>query len=232
MATIPYRQAVGSLMYLMICTRPDIAAAVQTVSRFAENPAPAHWSAVKRIFAYLQKTKHFGLRFIKSKENSEEKLTGYTDSDWGGCQDSRRSTTGIVFTYCGAAISWSSKRQRTVALSSCEAEYMAACEAAKEATWLKQLLTEMGVSLSDPIPVYFDSKSAMALIQNPVHHERSKHIEIRHHFVREKVEDKTVEFHYVPTDLLIADMLTKGVLEAKTKICRDGMGVTEVYGKR
>ena len=105
---------------------------------------------------------------------------------------------------------------------------MAACEAAKEATWLKQLFTEMGEPLPDPVIIFSDSKSAMALIQNPVHHERSKHIAIRHHFVREKVGDHTVAFEYTPTEELIADILTKGVPEAKTRFCCGGMGVLEV----
>ena len=128
MANVPYREAVGSLMYLMICTRPDLAAAVQMVSRFSSNPGPQHWEAVKHIFRYLQKTKSLQLTFRKQ---GVLKLTGFSDSDWEKCEDTRRSISGYVFMLGGAAISWSSRKQKSVSLSSCEAEYVAACEATR-----------------------------------------------------------------------------------------------------
>jgi hypothetical protein len=224
MERTPYREAVGSLMYLMVSTRPDLAAAVQIVSRFATNPAPAHWKAVQRVLQYLQYTKDHGIKFQK-QGNTE--ITGYCDSDWAGCNDTRRSTTGYLFKLGGAAISWCSRRQKSVALSSCEAEYMSACEATKEACWEKNLVEELGFQHGS-IPVMIDNQSAIALIQNPVFHSRTKHIGVRHHFVREKVQDGSVKFTYCPTEAMIADSLTKPVPTEKTEYCRREMGVEEM----
>ena len=225
MARIPYRQAVGSIMYLMVCTRPDIASAVQMVSRFGADPRPVHWKAVQRIFKYLVHTKDYGLTF---KREGSVKLTGFCDSDWGGCEDTRRSTTGYMFKLGGACVSWCSRRQKTVALSSCEAEFMAACEAAKEAIWEKQLLSELGWEQEEPVPIWTDSQSAIALINNPTFHDKSKHIEIRHFFIREKVNAGWVTYKYCETETMVADSLTKGVPRVKTEYCRERMGVLKV----
>ena len=225
MEQIPYRKAVGSLMYLMVSTRPDLAAAVGRVSRFGENPGPEHWRAVKWILKYLQKTKSHGLTFRKQ---GKVQITGYCDSDHNGCIDTRRSTTGYVMKLGGGSISWCSRRQKTVALSSCEAEYMAACEATREATWESKLLKELGYNGVCPIDIRSDSQSAIALIDNPVFHDKTKHIAAKYHFVREKVEDGTVTFTYCPTDENIADSLTKGVPKSKTKFCKIGMGVEDL----
>ena len=180
MESIPYREAVGALMYLMLGTRPDLAAAVQFVSRFGNNPSPEHWKVVVNIFQYVQKTKHYTLSFIRQ---GEIKLTGFTDSDWESCIDTRRSITGYVFKLGGAAVSWCSRRQRSVALSSCEAEYVAACEGTREAIWERAFLHELGFTQSDPTIIYCDSQSAIQLIQNPVFHDKSKHIQGKMHFV-------------------------------------------------
>ena len=137
MANIPYREAVGSLMYLMMCTRPDIASAVQFVSRFSSNPAPQHWEAVKQIFRYIRKTMSLQLTF---KKQGVVNLTCFSDSDWESCEDTRRSNSGYIFLLGGAAVSWCSRKQRSVALSSCEAEYVAACEETREAVWELTLL--------------------------------------------------------------------------------------------
>ena len=224
MEQIPYRQAVGSLMYLMVSTRPDLAAAVGRVSRFGKNPGPEHWRAVKWILMYLQKTKSHGLTFRKQ---GKMQVIGHCDSDHNGCVDTRRSTTGYVMKLGGGSISWCSRRQKTVALSSCEAEYMAACEATREATWEAKLLKELGYNGVCPIEIRSDSQSAIALIDNPVFHDKTKHIAAKYHFVREKVEDGTVAFSYCPTDSNIADSLTKGVPKLKTIFCRVGMGVED-----
>ena len=134
-----YQSAVGSLMYAMLGTRPDLAYTVSVVSRYSHNPTKGHWGAVKRIFAYLKGTVNLKLTF----QGRLEDLIGYTDSDWAGDTATRRSTSGYVFNVGSAAISWSSKRQATVALSTCEAEYIGQTQATKEAIWLRSLLTSL-----------------------------------------------------------------------------------------
>ena len=136
----PYRQAIGSLMYLMTCTRPDLAASIHILSRYMADPTKQHWEGVKRVFRYLKKTKDHGIMY---KKMGKLQLTGYCDSDWGGCVDTRRSTSGYVFLMNGACISWSSKRQGSVALSTCVSDFMAGCHAAKEAVWLRNYVSEV-----------------------------------------------------------------------------------------
>ena len=218
MANVPYREAVGSLMYLMMCTRPDIASAVQFVSRFSSNPAPQHWEAVKQIFKYVQKTKSLQLTFRKQ---GMVNLTCLSDSDWESCEDTRRSN--FVFLVGGAAVS---RKQRSVALSSCEAEYVAACEATREAVWEITLPEQLGYdNLETPI-VYMDSQSAMQLIANPVFHDKTKHIQGKMHYIREVAQEGLVTFAKVHTSLNLADILTKGVNAQKVVVCRIGMGLS------
>jgi hypothetical protein len=203
-----YQSAVGSLMYAMLGTRPDIAFAVSVVSRFSANPNPSHMVSVKRIMRYLGATAHMGLVF----RGHAKPLSGYTDSDWAGDPDTRRSTSGYVFTLGSGAISWSSKRQPTVSLSTCEAEYVGQTNAVKEAIWLQRFLKDI-----DPDPVtgatiiYGDNQGAIALAHNDVSHGRNKHMEVKHHFVREKITDGTVELQYVETSKQVADGLTKAL---------------------
>ena len=222
MLHIPYRQAVGALMYLMLGTRPDLAAAVQFVSRFGNNPSPEHWKVVVDIFKYVQKTKHLKLTFTHEGKTT---ITGYTDSDWESCMDTRRSMTGYVFKLGGASVSWCSRRQKSVALSSCEAEYVAACEATREAVWERALLHELGYPQLDPTIIYCDSQSAIQLIANPVFHDKTKHIQGKMHYVRERAQDGDVVFHKINTKANTADILTKGVPSDKVIICRNGMGL-------
>jgi hypothetical protein len=180
-----YQSAVGSLMYAMLGTRPDIAFAVSVVSRYASNPTEAHWKAVKRILRYLRSTITLELVY----KGDLKPLVGYSDADWAGDQDTRRSTSGYIFNIGSGAISWSSKRQPTVALSSCEAEYMGQTQAAKEAIWLRDLLENLTASPEElqATIVYCDNQGAIALAKNPQFHARTKHIDIQHHFVRERL---------------------------------------------
>jgi hypothetical protein len=221
MAGVPYREAVGSLMYLMVCTRPDLAAAVSVVSRFMQNPGVEHWQAVRQILRYVRGTTRVGLEFHKG---SEVIVSGYVDADWGGCVDTRKSTSGYIFLCAGAAISWASKKQPTVALSSTEAEYIAACFAAKEASWLDLLFGELGYP-QEVFRIESDNQSSLALMSNPVYHDRTKHVDIQYHFVREKVEDGLLEFVYCPTTQMAADSLTKGVPKVKFEQCRRQFGL-------
>ena len=218
----PYREAVGSLMYLMISTRPDLAVAVQAVSRFGANPGLQHWNAVLRIFQYLKKTKSLGLKYSKLHEPT---ISGYCDANFNRCLDSRRSTTGYVFKLGGGATSWRSKRQHSVVLSTAESEYVAACEATREAMWGRSLLEELGSKQQNATLIHSDSTSALSMINNAACNERMKHIDVKCHDVREKAAEGHVTFKYCPTDLMIADSLTKGVPKPKVKMCNDGMGL-------
>ena len=203
-----YARAIGSLMYLMLGTRPDIAFAVSCLSRFMANPTAAHIQAVKRVFRYLNGTVDLDLVY----QGGLEPLKGYTDADWGGDLETRRSTSGYLFNVGSGAISWSSKRQPTVALSSCEAEYMGETQATKEAIWLRRLLKELlGKGTDEPIAtvIYGDNQGAIMLAKNPQYHARTKHIDIQHHFVREKQAEGLVDIQYKPTSEQIADGLTK-----------------------
>ena len=139
--------------------------------------------------------------------------------------DTRRSTSGYVFMLGGAAVSWSSKRQATVAMSSCEAEYLAASHAAKESVWATGLLREFGFNESKPVRIFSDSQSTIKLVKNSVFHLRTKHIDIHTHFIRELVENRSIEMIYISTDFQVADSLTKGLPKSKTIFCREKMGV-------
>lgn len=220
---IPYQQAIGSLMYLAVLTRPDISFAVSYLSQFNNNFNESHWVCVKRVLKYLQNTKHYCLTFKKSDVNME----GYVDADWAGNKSDRRSYTGFIFKFSESAISWESRKQRTIALSSTEAEYMAISEAAKEAIYFKNLLYEL-TGQANSIKLFNDNMSAQKLAVSPLYHRRSKHIDIRHHFIREAISDKNVELFYLPTDQMIADVLTKSLTVAKHNRFVNDIGLVEV----
>jgi hypothetical protein len=222
MKEIPYQNAVGSLMYAMLGTRPDIAYAVGAVSRYNSNPGESHWRAVKRIFRYLKGTRDLELHYGKTGKT----LCGYSDADWAGDADDRRSTTGFTFLLGGGAITWKSQKQPTVALSTTEAEYMALCHSAKEAIWLKTLLRELGYQAGDtPTRIYTDNQGSMALAKNAVHHARTKHIDVRHHFIREKLEAKEITIEYCETDRMTADVLTKALARPKHHYFVENLGL-------
>lgn len=202
---IPYQQAVGSLMYLIQGTRPDLAFSVNYVCRYSTCYTGEHWKAVKRIMRYLRGTADLKLAFRK---NANHDFMGYTDADWGTDTDDRKSVTGFVFIRSGSAISWCSKKQPTVALSTAEAEYMALSACMQEAVWLKQLNDEI-FGKFHPINIFCDNQSALCNAENNGYSARSKHIDLRHHFIRELVMNKTCLLHYVNTEKNVADVLTK-----------------------
>ena len=215
-----YRSAVGSLVYAMMATRPDLSWSVSKLSQYLGKPTEAHWIAVKRVFRYINTTITHGLSFMKT---DDLKLVGYSDSDWGSSID-RRSTTGYCFMLSvqGGAISWKTRRQPTVALSSTEAEYMALSAATQEALYLKKLVREIDQNLSEHcITIHEDNQGAIALVDNPVHHNRTKHIDIRYHFIREQVQCNCIKIVYLLTNLMIADCLTKPVGRNKLDFCNN-----------
>ena len=152
-------------MYLMVGTRPDLAYAIGKLSQHSANPCESHWAGVERVMRYVQGTRNLEIVF-NSKSKSPE-LLGFSDADWAGCQDSRKSTSGYVFKFCGGAVSWSSRKQTVVATSTCEAEYIALCEACKEATWLRQVVADVVELDSDPtIMMGCDNAGTISFAQN------------------------------------------------------------------
>nr|GFA54552.1 retrovirus-related Pol polyprotein from transposon TNT 1-94 [Tanacetum cinerariifolium] len=214
MDRVPYASVVGSLMYVVVCTRPDLAHAVGVVSRFLSNPGKKHWEAVKWIFQYLRGTSKLGTTF----GNGKPTLVGYTYSDLAGNKDNIKSTSGYLMTFAGRAVSWQSRLQKYVALSTTEAEYMAEMEACKELLWLKRFLQELGFK-QQRYAVLCDNQSAIHLAKNSMFHKRTKHIDVRYHWIRDAIEDGMFELNKVHTDDNASDMLTKAVAREKLKIC-------------
>jgi len=211
-----YREAVGSLIYAMMCTRPDIAWIVTKLSQYLSRPFKEHWTAVKHVLRYLKSTLDYELYYSKCDDGLA--LIGYSDADWASCVDDRRSTTGYCFslTRFGPLISWKSRKQPTVALSSCEAEYIALAATVQEGLHLVQLLNDVdGGHQYSPVTVYEDNQGAIALCQNPVNRQRSKHIDVRYHFIRREVYASKVVVKYCPTSEMIADVMTKPVTKVK-----------------
>lgn len=220
---VPYREAVGSLMYLAVGTRPDISYALSVASQYMEKPMMFHWTAVKRIFKYLNGSANKGIVF---GNNININLKCYSDADYAGDVDTRRSTSGYVSMIGSGAISWCSQRQRMVSLSTTESEYVAASQALKELVWLHRLFLEIVPSKNDCIPkLYVDNQSAIKLIKNPEFHKRTKHIDVRYHFIREKFEDGFFELMYIPTKDQIADVFTKALPKIQFNRLRHMMGI-------
>ena len=205
---IDYIRAIGALMYLSQATRPDLAYAVSFLSRFSSDPSFKHWQAVKRVFRYLNGTVYHGLSIKAS--NEELKIVGFADADYAGDETSRKSTSGYVFLMNEACISWSSKKQSSVALSTTESELIAATFAAREAIWLKRLMEEIGENIGT-IRIGVDNNSVLQLIANPVFHARTKHIDVAQFFIREKVEEKEIQVERVDTTMNCADIFTKPI---------------------
>ena len=218
-----YGELIGCLLYLASCTRPDIAQAVGTLARFMSAPKQQHWLAAKGILRYISCTSARGITFRGAKA-----LAIFCDADFAGDMDTRRSRTGFVGTLNGGAIVWNSKLQPTVAASTCEAEYMALAAACKEALWLRKLLPDLGIAAHHgPITIQGDNVGALMVARNPISTPRSKHIDVLHHFARERAQRKEVCFEYISTAENMADVMTKALPERKFKLCLDGMGLSD-----
>ena len=220
-----YRSLVGSLLYLT-ATRPDIMYATSLLSRFMHNPRQIHLGVARRVLRYIQGTLDYGILF---ERKVEPKLIGYCDSDWGGCLDDMKSTSGYVFTLGSGVFSWGSKKQQTVAQSSAEAEYVSASLATSHAIWLRRILNDIGENQGEATQLFCDNKSAIAMTKNPVHHSRAKHIALKHHFIREAVEENENEIGYCKTEDQVADIFTKALPREKFEYLRELMGVTTTH---
>ncbi|PSC67067.1 Retrovirus-related Pol poly from transposon TNT 1-94, partial [Micractinium conductrix] len=220
--THSYSALVGSLMYLSICTRPDIAQAVGALARHMANPTTDHWTAAKTVLRYLTGTPDIGITFGAGPPG----LQVFCDADHAGDIDTRRSTTGYAFIFNGGAISWASRLQPTVAASTTEAEYIAAATTIKEGMWLRKLFQDLSLDLHT-VAICADSQTALKLLKNPIVSNRSKHIDVVHHFARERVARNEVTFEYISTESMVADALTKPVPATKFNFCQ---GYTFSFG--
>lgn len=218
----PYRELVGCLLYLAISTRPDISHTASLLGQFNDCFSKNHWNAAKRVLRYLKGTKDQGIFYKRERSD----IIGYVDADWAASACDRRSFSGFVFLLGGGAITWDSKKQRTVALSTTEAEYMAMAEAAKEIVHLRRFLLELGVSSANSINLCVDNMSAQKLASNPIHHVRTKHIDVRYHFIREIVKSKQINLSHVSSSDMLADVFTKVLVKSKHEKCIRAIGLS------
>lgn len=207
---IPYASAVGSLMYAQVCTRPDIAYIVGMLGRYLSNPGMDHWKAAKRVMRYLNRTKHYMLTYRRS---DQLEIVGYSDSDFAGCQDSRRSTSGYIYLLAGGAISWRSAKQTLIASSTMAAEFIACYEASNHGMWLRNFVTGLRIleGIERPLKLFCDNKSAVMYSNNNRSSSESKHIDIKFLVVKERVQSGQMSLEHIGTNSMIADPLTKGL---------------------
>jgi hypothetical protein len=201
-----YQQIIGTLLYVALGTRPDIAFAVTRLSRFNAEPSEANLKHSKYVLRYLLGTKSLKLKYDGM---SQAGLIGYSDSDWGENKDDRHSTSGHVFTLANGAISWVSKRQKTVALSVGESEYMELADAGRQTSWLRSFSTEIGFPPTESTPLCADNQAAIFLAINPAVERRTKHIDIRYHYIREQIESEVIDLYHIPGEDNPADLFTK-----------------------
>ena len=219
-----YRSLIGSLLYLT-ASRPDILFSVCLCARFQSAPTETHLLAVKRIFKYLINTSNLGIWYPK---NQTFDLIGYSDADYAGCKIDRKSTSGTCQFLGDKLVSWSSKKQNSVALSTAEAEYVSIGNCCAQVLWIKQQLNDYGINFKT-VPIKCDNTSAINLTKNPVHHSRSKHIEIRHHFIRDHVNNGDIYVEYVPTENQFADIFTKPLEKVKFEFIRNELGICNPF---
>ena len=228
MEDIPYQRGIGSLMYAATSTRPDIAFAVSIISQFMKNPGWTHWEVVKDAIHYLKGTADVRLTL----GGTDTGLEAYVDADWAS-QPHRHSMTGYTVLLHGAPIAWSARKQTILALSTAEAEYIALTAVGREVLYLQALITELyapTVLITPPIPVYCDNQGAIALTSNSKFHARTKHIDLRFHFVCSLVKDGTIDIRYCPTENNIADAFTKALPRPRLQKLRAGLGLDTARG--
>ncbi|XP_058456542.1 uncharacterized protein LOC131433938 [Malaya genurostris] len=208
-----YRSLVGALLYIAVCARPDIAASVSILGRSVCAPTNADWVAAKRVVRYLKGTKDWQLRY----GDPDGKLVGYSDADWAGDLKTRKSTNGTVFMYAGGAVSWISRLQNFVTLSSMESEYVALSEASQEAVWLLNLLEDFGEPSPKPIPLWEDNQSCIKFVSSERTTKRSRHIETRQCYIKELCDAQVLNLMYCPTTEMVADLHTKALGQVKLR---------------
>ncbi|XP_055604438.1 uncharacterized protein LOC129752693 [Uranotaenia lowii] len=210
----------------MLSSRPDISFAVNYLSRFQNGATDTHWAYLKRVLRYLQGTKDFRLVYTKQDEGGEP-IIGFADADWdwGNDVDTRHSTSGYLFQIFGNTVAWTSRKQTTVSLSSTEAEYESLSQAACDAIWVKNLLSEFGVVLRSPLIIHKDNQSCIHIAEEPRDQKRMKHLDIRYNFIRECIQDKIIKLQYIATSHQLADVLTKSLPAGPLKHHRASLGL-------
>ena len=219
-----YQSAVGSIIYAAVSTRPDLSVSIGILSQFMANPSKEHWSGVKRVLRYIKGTMNMGLIYRKSNDFN---LHGFSDADWAGDEMTRKSMSGYVFKLGDSTISWGSKKQSVVALSTTEAEYIALSLACQEAVWLRNLLGDFKHNQGETI-IYEDNQGAITLSKNPSNHSRTKHIDIKYHYVRDLITRKEVNILYCPSKNMLGDIFTKGLPRGQFETLREQMGLKTV----
>ena len=212
----PYGARIGELLYLALGSRPDIAFAVQHLSQFTKNPGPQHIAAVRQVYRYLRGSEDYGISY--SRTNAQHEPVGYADADWAQSILDRRSISGQVFIIAGGAVSWASKKQSTVVLSTLEAEYLALSLAVRHAIWIIQLYQDLSLTIYLPLMLKVDNLGALTISNDPQHHGRTKHIDVHHHFLRLQQEEGRIRVLHTPGETNPADLLTKAL--ARTILLR------------
>ena len=223
---VKYQHALGRLNWLVRGTRPDLTFVIHKLSQFCQQPYAAHWAGVRRVLRYLKGSQDLSLRY---KRESQPILTGYSDADFTADTTDRKSTMGYVYTLYGAAVTWGTRKQKSISTSTTEAEYVGLCNAAKEAVWLRTLMKDLGraeyAGGSQATRLYGDNQGALKLVANPEFHARSKHIDIQYHYVRELAEQGTIAVEYIPTEKMLADCLTKPLNAPRFKANLEQLGL-------
>ena len=230
-AVVLYKEAIGGLLYLSTRTRPDISFPVSLLARFASSPHEKHWKAVKRILRYLKGTHDFGLIYEKSlprvqgiRGNIANMMYASSDADWASNCPERKSTSGMTVFLGNALVAWKTQKQKSVALSTSEAEYIALSDCAKEVRWIRELLRELGFNPTFPTKIEQDNTGAIAWSETE---KRAKHVEIRYHFVRDLVRDDIVSVNYCPSRYMVSDIMTKPMARAKFEEMRKLLNLFE-----
>ena len=211
-----YQQAIGCLTYVSTATRPDIAAAVVTLSQFMSDTSKEHWMGVKRVLRYIKGTPSYGLKFTVNVDECD--LYGFSDADWAGDADNRWSTSGYVFKVANSTVSWCCKKQATVAKSTTEAEYVALSQATQEAIYFRKLLADLGCKADSPTVLKDNNQGAIELPRNLRFHHRTKHIDVAFHFIRERIASNEVKVVYCPSNEMLADIMTKGLASKSQRL--------------
>lgn len=218
-----YRSIVGALLYIAVHARPDVAASVSLLGRRVSKPSEMDWKAAKRVIRYLKGTKEFKLQFGPGNGWS---LVAYSDADWAGDQDSRKSTTGFVFFFGGGPVAWVSRRQTSVSLSSMEAEYLALSETCQELIWFRRLMADLGEPQQGATIVYEDNQSCLCFVNLEKTNKRSKHIDTKQHFIKDLCDRGEVKLVYCPTEKMTADVLTKPLGTVKFRGFLESLGLS------
>ena len=217
-----YQSAVGSLLYLATKTRPDISFAVSNVARHCSRPTEKHWSAVKRIFRYLCGTKDFGIMYSKQKLFN---CIGYSDADFAGDHNDRKSTSGYCFVISGSLVAWRTSKQTCVALSTAESELIALALCCQQSVWLKQLLTDLKTDAGSPMTINEDNQAAISIAKDGCLHSKTKHVSVKSYFIQDLVKKNEIFIEYCPTNFMLADLFTKGLTPEKFRMLRSRIGM-------